>query len=215
MRNLRITASLAVAALLTGAAVACAPDRAPLAPSVGMHAANVVAPGSDSVSSLSTKPTSWSASGLRRETPLAADITVEKVIGPRGGRLEIRAAGFSLDVPAGAVAQPTTFRVTALAGDMLAYEFGPSGAEFPVALRGTQELRGTLAHRLPRGATLTLGYFRTPSDVDAATGTAMVAQELSAVVDGSGHRLDFRIPHFSGWIILWRGDGGADSTQTP
>lgn len=215
MRNLRLTASLAVAALLTGAALACAPDRAPLAPAVGGYTANAVDAGSDSVSTLSTKSTTWSVSGLRRETPLATDVTEEKVIGPRGGRLEIRAAGFSLDVPAGAVAQPTAFRVTALAGDMLAYEFGPSGAEFPVALHGTQDLRGTLAHRLPRNTTLTLGYFRTPSDVDAATGTAMVAQELSAVADASGHRLDFRIPHFSGWIILWRGDGSADSTQVP
>ena len=212
MRNLRITAALAVA-LLTGTAVACGPDRAPTAPAIGAPRADVAS--SADLLSADSRTASWSVAGLRRERPLASDITVRQVIGPRGGKLSIPAAGFTLDVPAGAVATETTFSVTALSGEMLAYEFGPSGTSFPIALRGTQDLSGTLAKRLPRGATLGLGYFRTPSDVDATTGTAMVAQEVRATVDQSGHRLTFGIPHFSGWIILWRGDGGADTTEVP
>lgn len=215
MRNLRLKASLGVVALLTSVAIACAPDRAPTAPSIGAPRADVLVPESSLSVESSARPTTWSVSGLRREVPLAADISVAQTIGPRGGRLEIPQAGFVLDVPAGALPQPTTITVTALAGELLAYEFGPSGSHFPVALRGTQDLRGTLAHRLPRGATLSLGYFQSPSDVDAATGTAQVAQELQATVDPSGYRLGFRIPHFSGWIIMWREDGGADSVEVP
>ncbi|GLC27713.1 hypothetical protein [Roseisolibacter agri] len=213
MRNLRITAALAVA-LLTGTAVACGPDRAPTAPAIGALRADV-APSADLLSAADGRTASWSVSGLRRERPLASDITVQQVIGPRGGKLSIPAAGFTLEVPAGAVATETTFSVTALAGEMLAYEFGPSGTSFPIALRGTQDLSGTLAKRLPRGATLGLGYFRAPSDVDASTGTAMVAQEVEATVDKSGHRLSFGIPHFSGWIILWRNGFTADSVWEP
>ena len=212
MRNLRIAAALAVA-LLTGTAVACAPDRAPTGPTIGAPRADV-APSADLLSA-DGRAATWSVSGLRRERPLARDISVRQVIGPWGGKLSIPGAGFTLEVPAGAVATATTFQVTALAGEMLAYEFGPSGSSFPIALRGTQDLSGTLAKRLPRGAKLGLGYFRTPSDVDSATGTAMVAQEVQATVDQSGHRVTFGIPHFSGWIILWREDGGADSTEVP
>ena len=212
MRNLRIAAALA-AALLTGTAVACAPDRAPTAPAIGALRADV-APSSDLLTA-DSRTASWSVSGLRRARPLASDLTVEQVIGPRGGKLSIPGAGFTLEVPAGAVATETPFRVTALAGEMLAYEFGPSGSSFQIALRGTQDLSGTLAKRLPRGAQLGLGYFRAPSDVDASTGTAMVAQEVQATVDQSGHRLTFGIPHFSGWIIMWRDGFMLDSVWEP
>ena len=216
MRNLRVSASLAVLALLSGVAIACAPDRAPSAPSIGPRVADV-APTSEllTTDAMRTQPTTWSVSGLRREQPLAADVSTSQVIGPRGGRLTIPEAGFVLDVPPGAVARETTIKVTALAGDMLAYEFGPSGTSFPVALRGTQDLKGTLAQRLPRGAQLSLGYFQAPSDLDASTGTAMVAQEVQATVDQSGHRLIFGIPHFSGWIVMWRGGFIPDSVWEP
>lgn len=216
MRSLRLRASLAVVALFTGAAIACAPDQVPSGPTIGPRGADV-SPTAEllTADAYQTKPVSWSVSGLRREQPLAADISTEQVIGPRGGRLSIPEAGFTLDVPAGAVARETPIRVTALAGDMLAYEFGPSGTNFPIALRGTQDLRGTLAPRLPRNTRFSLGYFRTPADVDTSTGTALVAQEMQATVDQSGHRLSFRIPHFSGWIIMYRDGFILDSVWEP
>jgi hypothetical protein len=207
----RIGRALALAALAAGVAVACAPERAPLAPAARAARTELVAaPTVDGA----TKLVSWRAPALRRANALREDVTVGATIGPRGGRLAIPEAGFALDIPAGAVAAPTAFTVTALAGDLLAYEFGPSGSNFPVALRATQDLRDTQARKLRKGTTLNLGYFQTPADLDVAAGTANVAQEMRGTVDQSGRYLTVGIPHFSGWLILWR-DGEEDSTQTP
>jgi hypothetical protein len=68
--------------------------------------------------------------------------------------------------------------------------------------------------RLPRRASLRAGYFRSAADLDHASATASIAQESGTTVSATGHRLGFRIPHFSGWIVLWRDGDPADSTQT-
>ena len=57
MRNLRQTVSLAAIVLLTGTAIACAPDASTTAPALG--AADVAAP-------RRTSTASWSVAGLRR-----------------------------------------------------------------------------------------------------------------------------------------------------
>jgi hypothetical protein len=208
MRNLRHTVSLTAVVLLTGAAMACAPDRSPTAPSLGASDVGAVRTSVSSAAAASS-PT-WSVVGLRRTRPLRTDLTVTQVIGPRGGRLDHAAAGFSLEVPAGAVAKATTFRVTALAGETVAYDFGPDGSVFPKALRATQDLRNTNAPRLPRNVAFALGQ------VDAA-GRLMAGatQEVTGTMDRTGLSVSFGIPHFSGWIILWRDGSGSDSTEVP
>jgi hypothetical protein len=203
MRTLRQSASLAAIVLLTGTAIACAPDRSPTGPSLG--APDVAGP------RRAVAP-SWSVAGLRRERALRTDVTVTQVIGPRGGRLTHTEAGLTLEVPAGAVAAPTTFRVTALAGAEVAYDFGPDGSVFPVNLRATQDLRGTNAPRLPRNASFALGQI----GADGALLTGAQAQRITGTVDRTGRSVTFGVPHFSGWIVMWRdGGGGADSTEVP
>lgn len=205
MRNLRRTVSLAAIVLLTGSAIACAPDLSPTAPSLG--AGDVAAP---RLAATAAAP-SWSVVGLRRDRALRSDLTVTQVIGPRGGRLAIAEAGFALEVPAGAVTQATTFRVTALAGDRVAYDFGPDGAVFPIPLRATQDLRATNAPRLPRNVSFTLGQI----DGNGQLMTGASAQQVTGSVDRSGRSVTFGVPHFSGWIILYRDGQSPDSTQIP
>ncbi|MGZ8412746.1 MAG: hypothetical protein ACXWZS_03395 [Gemmatirosa sp.] len=206
MRNLRHTVSLTAVVLLTGTAMACAPDRSPTAPSLGASDVGAVR---TSVSGAAATKT-WSVVGLRRAHPLRTDLTVTRVIGPRGGRLDHEAAGFTLEVPAGAVATPTTFRVTALAGEMVAYDFGPDGSVFPKALRATQDLRNTSAPRLPRNVSFTLGQIGADGKLLAAP-----TQEVTGTVDRTGRSVSFGIPHFSGWIVMWRDGRGGDSTEVP
>jgi hypothetical protein len=217
MHSPRLGRAIAGAALALGTVLGCAPERAPLAPPARRAdlLPTVTSPvgGTTEESSLA-KVDTWSLPALRRNAPLRGDITVSATIGPRGGRLDMPAAGFSLEVPEGAVLLPTEFRVTALAGDLLAYEFGPDGATFAVPLVATQDLKVTQTQRLPKRASLRAGYFRSAGDVDQQSATAAVAQETGATVSATGHRLAFRIPHFSGWIILWRDGDAADSTGT-
>ena len=218
MRIVRqVTRFGALSLLATLAVAGCATDRTPSAPA---NDVDVTAPARPRTAVPGLRfaregatTAAWTLPGVRREHPLAEDVTVAADIGPEGGSLAIREAGFTLAVPRGAVATRTRFTVTALAGDLLAYDFGPTGATFPIPLEGTQDLRGTSMRKLPRNAELRLGYFTSPSDVDGTVGTAAVRQEQPVAVEAGGHRLGFRIPHFSGWIILWRGGEPVDSVQ--
>ena len=215
MRTNRFATRLGLVALTAIAFGACAPDGVTTAPAIATGVAHATL--DVAVDAALAQPTlggPMSVTGVRRAHALESDVTVEQVIGPAGGRLEVREAGFTLDVPAGAVAEPTAFRVTALAGELLAYEFGPSGSTFVVPLRATQDLHATNVHRLPRHAALRLGYFASPAEVDAATGTATVEQETVGTVHPSGRSAAFPIPHFSGWIIHWRSGNKGDSTTT-
>jgi hypothetical protein len=217
MHSPRFARALAGAALAIGTVLGCAPERTPLAPPA--RRADLLPTATSPLAEAVEEPVlarvgTWSLPALRRNAPLRAHITVSATIGPRGGRLDIPAAGFTLEVPAGAVLLPTSFTVTALAGDLLAYEFGPDGSTFAVPLVATQDLKVTQVQRLPRRASLRAGYFRSASDLDHASATASIAQESGTTVSATGHRLGFRIPHFSGWIVLWRGGAPGDSTQT-
>ena len=218
MRINRFVTRLGLVALTAIAFGACAPDAVTTAPAVAPGSAHANLDVAVEIAGTSTQATRGgpiTVAGVRRARALETDLTVEQVIGPRGGRLEVAGAGFTLDVPAGAVAEPTAFRVTALAGELLAYEFGPSGSSFAVPLAATQDLRATNVHRLPKRATLRLGYFASPADVDPTTGTATVAQEMTGTVHPGGRSATFPIPHFSGWIIHWRSGDTSDSTSTP
>ena len=86
--------------------------------------------------------------GLQRTTPLAAPITVSKVIGADGGTLSIPEAGVTVTVPRGALAQTTTITMTARAGSLVAYDFAPHGITFAKPLVFSQQLRGTNASLL-------------------------------------------------------------------
>jgi hypothetical protein len=213
MRTNRFATRLGLVALTTLSLGACAIDNAPSAPAL--------APGDPRAALLESSTQAaalapYATNGLRRARPLAASVSAAQVIGPRGGRLELSEAGFAIDVPAGAVASATTFRVTALAGDMLAYEFSPSGTTFAVPLSATQDLRATNVGKLPKQGSLRFAYFTSPTETDGGMSAVLgagLAMETRGTLQQSGRAASFPVPHFSGWIIHWRLDGTADSTE--
>ena len=142
------------------------------------------------------------ASALTREAALAEDITVTASIGERGGSLRISEAGLTVDVPKGAVTgEPITLSVTALAGQMVAYEFGPHGTVFNVPLRVEQKLNGTNWHKQPDPMVAEAGYFADRSQLDHTLNTAVVDEFLPANVDVGKSKLRFDISHFSGYMV--------------
>lgn len=66
---------------------------------------------------------------IRRNTPLADDLTVTRTLGPEGGHLEIVAAGVRVSIPAGALSEPTEITLRARAGTAMAFELAPGGLE--------------------------------------------------------------------------------------
>lgn len=184
------------AAIVTILLAACSGDAiSPTAPSaapsptagIGSAASSVVVP-----------VLAWS-------TPLAEDVSTSAVIGPRGGLLWLRETGLVVVVPRGAVAEPMTFRVTAVAGDVVAYEFEPHGVRFAVPLEATQNLRGTNWWR-GSASEMELGYFSDRAVIDEQAHEAAVEERYpTKVFYFFGPKLHFEIPHFSGYIISTAG----------
>lgn len=155
---------------------------------------------------------SGKTSTVGRATPLTQTVTVSYRIDPtRSGRIEIPAAGLEIDVPQGAVSSPVTITVSALPGNVVAYEFQPHGLVFQRPLHVRQDLRALALDRLPgKGAQSRLGkleleiaYFVSTSDLDVAGGSASVAEFLASTFDFSGHKVEFDIEHFSGYMVSW------------
>jgi hypothetical protein len=139
---------------------------------------------------------------LTRKTALATDVTASAVIGANGGTITIPIAGFTLVVPPKAVSQNTTFKVTAIKGKMVAYEFEPHGTTFPVALQATQDLRVTNwlgLNLLP----MKVGYFADRSQLDTTNNVGLVSEVVNVVLNLLKSSASFNIKHFSGYMISW------------
>lgn len=133
---------------------------------------------------------------LGRMIPLGQSVTATARIGPDGGTLALSSVGIKLVVPRGAVDSMTTFKVTALPGNSIAYEFAPHGIAFKVPLQLRQSLgRSTWLPGLPlRG-----GYFKHAGQVDTKLRQAQVDELLPALQSGAEAVLQLK--HFSGYLI--------------
>jgi len=139
-----------------------------------------------------------SMEGLQRTTPLAEPITVTATIGSAGGTLAIPAAGVTVLVPQGALANATVITMTARAGAVVAYDFAPHGITFAKPLTFTQQLRGTNASLLT-APLLSLGYYKDASLLTKTGG--LVSELLGGVVNVTSWTFTGKIPHFSGYIV--------------
>jgi hypothetical protein len=142
--------------------------------------------------------------GLLRTTPLRAAVSASFVVKGAGGRFEVPGTGLSIQVPAGALPkdQPLTITVTALAGDLVAYEFEPHGTQFNKPLQLTQDLRATNWQRR-LAATLDVGYFASRADVNLAQKTALVREALPTGLGLNGTHVEWDVSHFSGYMVSW------------
>ena len=127
---------------------------------------------------------------------LKDDVEAIAFIGPQGGVLRIPELGFELVVPKGAVSNTMKFRVTALAGGTLAYEFEPHGAKFNVPLTFRQDARYT---RVGRGQVVGGGYFTDRTRFNQNGKLAAVAETIPG--RWSDNWIEFDIWHFSGYLV--------------
>jgi len=186
----RRIAALALGAL---ALVSCGIDHPTAVPQVDSAVAST-----PSASLLGSLTSLLSVNGLQRTTPLAAPITVSKVIGADGGTLSIPEAGVTVTVPRGALAQNTTITMTARAGSLVAYDFAPHGITFAKPLVFSQQLRGTNASLLS-APFLQLGYY---ADANLLTKTGgLVSELLGGTLNTLTWTFTAPIPHFSGYIV--------------
>lgn len=143
---------------------------------------------------------------LKRLTPLDSDISVSAVIGPDGGSIRINEAGGKIDIPAGALSEPTLITMTALAGPNVAYEFQPHGITFAQPVKIQQDLRTTWASVYPQLlGTAHGGYFDRSLDstwVDPGKLFTVVKEHELGYPESNGTQLKFFVGHFSGYIVV-------------
>jgi hypothetical protein len=139
--------------------------------------------------------------GVTRTTPLAAPVTVRQTIGLLGGVINAP-GGLTVVVPPGAVLAPTSFSVTALAGDMVAYEFQPHGKRFLLPLVMTQRTQGINLQGVPL-LSLKTGYFANASQLNEQDNTAVVNEILNLGLNLPLGTMVFTVTHFSGYMVAW------------
>lgn len=138
--------------------------------------------------------------GVQRNTALDKDITVELVVGLSGGRIDIPAAGATLIVPAGAVLHTTTVRLTAVAGNLVAYTLEVDGGAWAIAPTFLQDLSHTDAKG--RGASEMLaGHFATRDALNLHEGTANV-DDKTELKDEKDDTVGFPAGHLNGGYII-------------
>jgi hypothetical protein len=197
-RIARVASALGIAALLGGTGLLAACADAPAAPRAA--AASPRASLTGTLTGTLTEPVTVDA--LLRTTPLASDLTKSFKVGKNGASFDWPEVGLRVGVPSG-VAAGMTITVKALKGDVIAYDFGPDGAQFAQALTVSQSLTGTNYALLPLGAILRGAYFKSATQVSDATNTATVDAFQATEVDLLSNRVRFPVTHFSGYMVSW------------
>ena len=137
---------------------------------------------------------------LLRNTPLKKAITRSIKITSDGGTLSIPELGVTLTVPQDAIDTKTlTIKITALAGNAVAYSFEPHGVQFRRPLTLTQDLATTTWSSNKSWMLLTGGYFKDDAQLNTLTGQAQLDERLPLLVIGS--RSYMSLWHFSGYMI--------------
>ena len=84
--------------------------------------------------------------------------SISAVIGPDGGTLSLPGSDFSMNIPSGALAEPTAITVIAKAGRHVVYEMLPHGLRFLKPVTAVQGLRNTTAFGPRAGGAFRAAY---------------------------------------------------------
>ena len=202
-----LAAALLVAA---GCSDAGAPTgvSAPLEKRSGYHVVASSLAAATATTTSTTSATGTSVVGVPmaavlRAKPLTNTLVVSAEIGPAGGTIELKEAGFTLTVPKGVGAVNTTFQVKALPGRILAYEFEPHGTRFPVPLGFSQDTKAIDPASAAGIVVPMLGYFASAAQLDHGAGGAAVTelQPAFTITDATGKKVTGSIWHFSGYMV--------------
>jgi len=191
-------AGLGAGALIT-IAVACGdPPSTPVGPASGAA--------SRGISAMTSGNTLTPAQGLMRTTPLPADVVVVKTVPSGGGGISVPGTDFQLQIPNGAFqGRSMTFTIRAYAGNVVAYDFEPHGVTFLKPLKAVQQLGHTnwKSFDLPAGyyPNWAGAYFATPSQINTATGQALINEFMPGGISVGGATMTWEIPHFSGYMV--------------
>jgi hypothetical protein len=133
--------------------------------------------------------------------------SVSAIIGPDGGTLSVPGSDFSMNIPSGALAAPTTITVIAEGGPNVSYEMLPHGLRFLKPVTAVQGLENTAIYGTSGGSAIRTAYLpegrdnidvdgtASPSELQAATTYFYGAEPVAATQV-------WTINHFSRYILI-------------
>ena len=133
--------------------------------------------------------------------------SVSAIIGPDGGTLSLPGSDFTMDIPSGALAAPTTITVVAEGGSHVSYQMLPHGLRFLKPVTAVQGLQNTAAYGTDAGSSIRSAYLpegrdnidvddtASPSELQAATTYYYGAEPVAATQV-------WTINHFSRYILI-------------
>jgi hypothetical protein len=149
------------------------------------------------------------------------DQSVSALVGPEGGTLSLPGADFSMEIPAGALTEPTTITVVARGGRFVVYDMYPHGLSFLQPVTAEQGLSTTASYQTWAGNAVRSAYLpegreqigyngsAAPAELEAATTFFYGAQPVAET-----HL--WILNHFSRYILISgvmeevEDDGGSD-----
>ncbi len=147
------------------------------------------------------KAVRWGPAHVRMEQSVSA------LVGPSGGTLSLPGADFSMTIPQGALAAPTTITVTAMAGPHVVYEMRPHGLRFLKPVTAVQDLTntatyGTWSGNAVRAAYLADANYRIESDGSASPVELQAATTLFYGAEPVAQTHIWTLNHFSRYILI-------------
>jgi len=133
--------------------------------------------------------------------------SVSAVIGSEGGTLSLSGSDFTMSIPSGALAAPTTITLVAKAGAYVAYEMLPHGLKFLRPVTAVQGLQNTAIYGTDAGNAIRTAYLPEGSDTIDADDSASPSELQAATTYYYGARpvaetQVWIINHFSRYILI-------------
>ena len=139
---------------------------------------------------------------LHRRTALSHDLTWSFVAGPNGTTNYNSTTGLTIVIPRGALSSYQTITVTAPAGSLMQYQFGPHGLQFAKQVELRQDLGLADLTTLLGLNQITGAYYASPTlQYDSTTNTAHVDELEPTSVNLLTLSTSIKIQHFSGYIL--------------
>lgn len=133
--------------------------------------------------------------------------SVSAVIGPEGGTLSLPGSDFTMNIPEGALADPTAITVVSKSGPHVAYDMLPHGLRFLKPATAFQGLRTTAAYGTDAGNTARVAYLPPQSESISVDDAASPSELEAATTYFSGPQSVAEthvwiINHFSRYILI-------------
>ena len=147
------------------------------------------------------KAVRWRASHTHIEERVSA------VVGGEGGSLALPGSDFTMNIPEGALAEPTLITVTSKGGAHVAYDMQPHGLAFHRRVTIVQQLRNTASYGTPEAHGIRSAYLPDGNEAiapdDSATPTELEAgATLFFGADQVAETHIWYLNHFSRYILI-------------